>query len=124
MPLEQHGLRDHSCLEMVLTKTFFNDMIKQKFWDSAEGSFDAHTCYDRAVYNYVGMSWQAFGVPLCVAICMLMAIQLMKNFLQTSQMDSITMYGEQRDKKNPFQDLCQGNGAGLAGWVGVSSMLL
>ena len=61
---------------MFLTNTFFNDMTKQKCCAESERSFDAHTFYDRSLLNYGIMSWQAFGVPLCVEICMLMAIQL------------------------------------------------
>ena len=30
VPPEQHGLRDNNCLEVVLTKTFFIDMMRQK----------------------------------------------------------------------------------------------
>ena len=44
VPPKQHGLRDHNLLEVVLTKTLFNDMTRQKICDAAEGSFDAHTC--------------------------------------------------------------------------------
>ena len=81
MPLEQHGIRYHNFLEVVLTNTPFNNIMRQKYWAAAEGSFDAHMCYDRVVNNYRSMSCQAFGVPLCVEICMLMEIQLMEFFL-------------------------------------------
>ena len=83
-----------------------------------------HVCYDRLVHNYGSMSWQTFGVLLCVAICMLMAIKLMELFLQTVHRDSTTMYGGQRDKEDPFQGLCQGKGAIPEGWVGVGYMKL
>ena len=85
--LGQYGIWDQYCLEVVLTKIFFNVIMRQKIWASAEGSFDAHTCYDRAVHNYRSMSWQAFGVLLCVTICMLMKIQLMEYFFQTAHGD-------------------------------------
>ena len=51
-------------------------MMRQKRWAASEGSFDSHTFYDKVVHKYGSISLQAFGVPLCVAICMLMAIQL------------------------------------------------
>ena len=51
VPTEQHGLWDHNCLEVVLTKTFVNYMMTQKLWDEAEGLFDMQTCYDRVMYN-------------------------------------------------------------------------
>ena len=46
------------------------------------------------------------------------------NFLQMSQRDSITTYGGKIEKEDSFQFLCQGNGAGPVGWVGVKSMIL
>ena len=46
------------------------------------------------------------------------------NFLQMSQRDSITTYGGKIEKEYSFQFLCQGNGAGPVGWVGVKSMIL
>ena len=124
MTLEQHGLRDHNSLEVVLTKTLFNYTMRQKLWATSEGSFDTHTFYDRVFHNYKIMSWQAFGVPLCIAICMLMAIKLMETFLRTANRESIITLGGQIEKDHPFQGLCQRNGAGPAVWVLVSSMVL
>ena len=43
VPPEQHGLLNHKCLEGVITNTIFNDMMRQKRWAIAEGSFDMHT---------------------------------------------------------------------------------
>ena len=37
VPLEHHGLRDQNCLELVLTKTFFNNMMRQRCSTEAEG---------------------------------------------------------------------------------------
>ena len=39
VPQEQHGLRDHNCLEVVHTKTFFDDRTRQKLLAAAKGSF-------------------------------------------------------------------------------------
>ena len=98
MPLEQHGLRDHNCLGVVLTKTLFNDIMRQKFWAADEVPFNAHTYYNRVVHNYGSMSLQAFLVPMCVTICMLMAVYLMEFFLRMTHGDSITTYGGRREK--------------------------
>ena len=32
VPPEHHGLQDQNCLEVVLTKTLFNDMMRYKRW--------------------------------------------------------------------------------------------
>ena len=42
VPPEQHGLRDNNCLEVVIKKAFFNDMMRHKRWAAVEGSFDVH----------------------------------------------------------------------------------
>ena len=48
---------------------------------------------------------------------------MIEYFLKTAHRDSIPTYGGQREKEDPFQDLFQGDGAGPAGWVGLSSMI-
>ena len=55
---------------------------------------------------------------------MLIAMQLRECFSKTAHIYSITIYGGQREKEEPSQGLCQGDGINLAGWVGVSSMIL
>ena len=87
VPTEQHGLWYHNYLEVVLTKNFFNDIIRQKLWAAYEGSFDALACYDGVVHKYGSMSYKAFGVLLCVSIYILMAIQLIKLFFQKAHGD-------------------------------------
>ena len=99
-------------------------MMRQKYWYAAEGSFDVHMYYDRVVHNYGIMSWEAFVVPLCVAVYMLMEIQVMGFFLRTSHRDSIATCGGQIERGDPLQVICQVNGAGPTGWVGVTSVIL
>ena len=77
VPPEPHGLWDHNLLEVFLTKTFFNNMMRQRCSTEAGG----HMCYDKVVRNYGSMLWQTFGVPECVAIFVPMEIQLMWFFL-------------------------------------------
>ena len=55
VPSEQHGIQDQNLLEVVLTKTFFNNMTRKKRWAAAEGSFNAHTFYNMVVQNYRSM---------------------------------------------------------------------
>ena len=51
VPPEPHGIWDHDFLEVFLTKIFFNDMMSQKLWAAAVGSFDVHIWYNRVVHN-------------------------------------------------------------------------
>ena len=39
VPPEQHGIRDHNFLVVFFTKTFFNDIMRQKFLSAVEVSF-------------------------------------------------------------------------------------
>ena len=36
VPPKKHGLGDQNCPEVFLTKTLFNDMMRQKRWAAAE----------------------------------------------------------------------------------------
>jgi hypothetical protein len=56
-------------------------------------------------------------------VAMLFPIQTMKLFQRTARGDSTTFMGG-RGKDNPLQGLCQGNGAGLACWQMLSSVLM
>ncbi len=56
-------------------------------------------------------------------VAMLFPIQIMKFFQRTARGDSTTFMGG-RDKGNPLQGLCQGNGAGPACWPMLSSVLM
>ena len=44
--------------------------------------------------------------------------------MRMAHVKSTTMYGGIREKEDPLQGLFQGNGAGPAGWVGASSMII
>jgi hypothetical protein len=56
-------------------------------------------------------------------VAMLFPIQTMKFFQQTARGDSNTFMGGQ-SKENPLQGLYQGNGAGPACWLMLSSVLM
>jgi hypothetical protein len=56
-------------------------------------------------------------------VAMLFPIQTMKFFQRMARGDSTTFMGG-RGKDNPLQGLCQGNGAGPAGSLMLSSVLM
>jgi hypothetical protein len=56
-------------------------------------------------------------------VAMLFPLQAMKFFQRTPRGNSTTFMGG-RDKENPLQGLCQGNGAGPACWLMIRSILM
>jgi hypothetical protein len=56
-------------------------------------------------------------------VAMLHPIQAMKFYQHTARGDSTSFMGGQ-GKDNPLQGLCQGNGAALACWLMISSLLV
>lgn len=73
---------------------------------AALGSVDAQNCYDHIVHLYLSLCDHAMKFPTEIAICMLLAIQLMQFYLQTSYGNSSKCYGNMQDRV--FQGLCQG----------------
>ena len=86
-------------------------------------SVDADKCYDRI--NHIIMSLlllSLVGVGGLVT-ALLHPIQSMKFYQRTAYGDSSTFMGG-RGWHNPLQGLCQGNGAALACWLMISSLLM
>ena len=85
-------------------------------------SVDAQTCYDRVVHSTASLIFQALGVDLGAAVCMLSDIALMVFHIRTAHGDSTTTFGG--NANDPFQGLLQGNGGAPAGWLAVSIFLI
>ena len=123
LPAENFGSRhDHCSIEISLSRLLFFDVVRQRRYSAALASVDAHTCYDRIVHSFFSLACQAFGMPRGPLTAMLLAIQLMTFHLRTAHGDSSTSYGG--SPTQPFQGLCQGNGAAPAGWLSSSTFIV
>ena len=123
LPIENYGSRnDHCSIEIALSRLLFFDVVRQRRCSAALASVDAHTCYDRIVHSFFSLGSQALGMPRGPLAAMLMAIQLMTFHLRTGHGDSERTYGG--TSSNPFQGLCQGNGAAPAGWLVSSAFIV
>ena len=123
LPAENFGSRhEHCSIEISLSRLLFFDIVRQKRYSAALASVDAHTCYDRIVHNFFSLACQAFGMPIGPLAAMLLAIQLMTFHLRTAHGDSTATYGGTDEQ--PFQGLCQGNGASPAGWLASSAFIV
>jgi hypothetical protein len=86
-------------------------------------SADADKCYDRINHIVMSLLLLAIGGEDGPIRAMLCPIQQMKFFQPTGQGDSDTFMGGRPDN-NPLQGLCQGNGAGPACWIMLSSLMM
>jgi hypothetical protein len=122
MPEEMFSQKNRMADNWMLCKTLFYDIARQTHIPAAIALVDASNCYDRIAHAMASLIFQAFGVPTSMVESMLGAIENMKFFLQTGFGDSASFAGGGISIK--AQDLCQGNGASLAGWAVISICIL
>lgn len=121
-PPDSFGSRSNLCsIEVPVCRALFFDVVRQRKYNAALGSYDAQSCYDRVVHSFTSMVCQAVGVPQYTIDCMLRAIQKMRYYVRTAFGDSSTFYDSGGEIS---QGLCQGNGASPALWLLISSFLL
>jgi hypothetical protein len=85
-------------------------------------SADADKCYDRINHVILALVLRAVCGESGVVRAMLQPIQQMRYFQRTGRGDSNTYMGG-RPVDNPLQGICQGNGAGPAMWLILSSLM-
>jgi ribonuclease HI len=121
---EQYGSRKrHRAIDHALNKVLSHDLLRQLKQPGAICSNDAKSCYDLIGHTPASLSMQRLGMPPSFVKCLLETLQNMKHKVRTAFGDSDLYYG------GPFQPIpmhgiCQGNGAGPAIWVAVSTPLL
>ena len=123
LPDENAGSRNgRSYVEVALKRRLVGDRLRLTNRAGCIISADAHTCYDRIVHKFVILVCMSLGVPYAPLKMMFSAIVGMEYMVRTSYGDSTeTVSG---GHNNPFQGVCQGNGAGPAIWLVVSLMLV
>lgn len=106
---------------MALSRRLLTDILRQKRRAGVLASVDAQSCYDRITHSTAAICCQRWGVPSRIMETMLKTIQGMKFFLRTGYGDSDKFYG---GGEHLFQGICQGNGAGPAVWLAISTVLV
>jgi hypothetical protein len=99
------------------------DLSRQMKHPLAMMSADMDKCYDRINHIVMLLLLLAIVGSIDSVVAMLFPIQTMKFFHRTARSDSTTFMGG-CGKENPLQGLCQGNGAGPACWLMLSSILM
>jgi hypothetical protein len=112
------GFRSNDC---GLNKVLSYDIIRQRRTPAALCSNDVKSCYDRIVHSIANICLQRVGVQANTCQVMLGTLQQMKHYVKAAYGTSEQSYGSIRI---PLQGVLQGNGAGPAIWLLISSSMI
>jgi hypothetical protein len=123
IPGDQYSQKKSTAEDARMDNRLTMDISCQLKQPLATMAADAVKCYDRI--NHVIMLFFLLAMVGMIGpiVAMLHPIQAMKFYQRTARGDSTTFVGG-RDKDNPLQGLCQGNGAAPACWLMISSLLM
>lgn len=117
------GVKGRSVEFMALGRRLLADIFRQKRCTGAISSVDAQSCYNRITHSTSLLCCQRWGVPhRIMERTMLKTIQGMKFYLRTGYGDSTSRF--YRGGEHLFEGICQGNGAGPAVWLAISTVLV
>jgi hypothetical protein len=121
---EQYGSRKGlSACKHALNKRLLLDILRIQKRPGVLCANDATACYDRILPFSAYISMRRMGLSQQAVQSMLEPIMAMTHKVRTAYGDSTESYGG-HDWENEPHGICQGNGAGPAIWVAVSSPLL
>jgi hypothetical protein len=126
LAMEQGGGRRHySSSEICLNSILICDDSRFKRKAMAICSNDAKGCFDRMVHSVTYICMCRLGIPKYPLLSMLQVIQKMTHHVRMAFGDSEESYGPHAYAGNhPNQGILQGNGAAMAGWTAVSSVIV
>ena len=117
----QFAVKYNTSIEVAPCRLLFFDIVRQKEYNTALGSYDATQCYDCMTHSIISLTAQSIGTPTAMIGAMLLAIQCIQFHIQIAYRDSERTYVS---TNRPFQGSCQGNGAAPALWLLVSAYLI
>ncbi len=123
IPGDQYSQKESTAKDARLNNRLTMDLSRRMKHPLAIMSADADKCYDRIYHIVMSLLLLAIVGSIGSVVAMLFLIQTMKFFQRTARGDS-TMFMGGRGRDNPLQGLCQGNGAGPACWLMLSSVLM
>jgi hypothetical protein len=120
---EQFGSRkNHQAILAALNKRLTMDLLRQCRQAGALCSNDAKSCYDRIVHSVATIALRRLGMPPEPILSMFSTLQHAQHHVSTALGVSSRHYGGTPDP--PLQGVGQGNGAGPAIWVVISTVLI
>jgi hypothetical protein len=124
LALEQYGSRKHhKAIDLAVNKALTFDILHQTKRAGAICSDNAKSCYDLIGHTQAALSMQRVRVPKNIVLCLFTTLQEEVHRVRTGFGDSQASYGGPVWLV-PIHGIGQGNGAGLAIWVVVSTPLL
>ena len=124
LPDEQAGSRKgHRSILTALNKVLTNDLIRARRLPAVMIFNDAKSCYDRIVLWLAALALRRLGTSKPATLEMMNTLQGARHKICTAYGDSNHSYGGEFTYP-PLQGVGQGNGAGPAIWVAISSVLL
>ena len=124
LPDEQAGSRKgHRSILTALNKVLTNDLIRARRIPGVMIFNDAKSCYDRIVLWLAALALRRLGTSKPATLEMMETLQGAQHKICTAYGDSNHSYGGEFTYP-PLQGVGQGNGAGPAIWVAISSVLL
>jgi hypothetical protein len=120
---EQSGSRKHHQSNTAgLNKRLTMDILRQRRQAGALYSNDAKSCYDRIVHMIASLAMRRTGMPAEPVRSMFETLQKAAHRVTTAYRVSKQTYGT--DMEIPYQGVGQGNGAGPAIWVVISTVII
>ena len=120
--IEQFGSRKaKSAIIHAINKQLVFDIARQRKQAVALLVLDAKSCYDRIAPPIASLALKRWGMAQSNIDMLFNSISNMSHYIRTSYGNSADTYSQQ---DTPFHGVLQGNGAGPAIWVAVSSPLL
>ena len=122
IPEDQYSQRSSTAEDARLDNRLTMDLSKLSRAPMVAISADADKCYDRINHVILSLVLRAVCGESGVVRAMLQPIQQMQYFQRTGRGDSNTYMGG-RPAGDPLHGICQGNGAGPAMWLILSSLM-
>ena len=123
IPSEQAGSRkNHRSILTALNKVLSTDLVRARKLPTIIIFNDAKSCYDRIVLWVAALALRRLGVSKEATLEMVRTLQSASHKICTAYGDSVLTYGG--DELTPLQGVGQGNGAGPAIWVAISTVLI
>jgi hypothetical protein len=123
IPPGQCGSRKHhQAIDLAVSKRMVWDFLILQRRSAGWISNDAKSCFDRIVHWVARVALMRFGIPWEAVKLMFDTLAMATHRVRTGFGDSTTTF--RPTSALPFQGCGQGNGAGPAMWVAISSILI
>lgn len=122
IPLEQYSEQQSTAEDGTWDKILQSNISQQKRHLMSIISADAANCYGRIHHTIVALVFHSLCITSGTIAAMLRPIQVMKFFVRTGWRESSRFFGV--DVMRILHGMCQGNGAALATWLVLRTVLV